>query len=926
MTRLPDSSPIDQGGDEGRRPAIEDAEQYYRALFDLSLDGLLLSKIDGTILDANPTACRLLGMTVDEIRARGRKGIIVPGPDVDAAIRERERNGRVSSEVTFIRKDGSTFRAEFGSVVLPGDSPVPRAFVVFQDISQRKRDEAALRESEERYERLLDTAHENVWEIDENFRYTYWSPKIVQVIGYEPEELLGKTPFDLMAPGEAERLAELFGRIAAERVAFHDLESVSVHKDGLLVIAETTGIPLFAEDGSFRGYWGTSRDVTEHRRAEQELERSYDLLAKLAAQIPGAIYQYRLYPDGRACLPWASEAIRDVFEVTPEDVRQSAMPIIDRLHPDDRDRVVNLILESARTLERFHAEYRVVLPEKGLRWHMSDSSPERADDGGTLWHGVTLDITERKEMEEALRLSEDRYRQLVESAHDWIWECDEGGRFTFASPRLFDMLGYRPEEILGKTVIEFMPPDQAERMGPLLHSFATAKQPFHDLESVNLHKDGHLVFVETTGVPILDRDGNLLGFRGMDRDVTERKRADEALRDSEERLRQSQKLEAIGRLAGGIAHDFNNLLTAIMGYGDFVLSDPEFALTRWHSDVRQIKAAAERAAGLTQQILAFSRRQRLQSEIVSINDLISEITPLLLRTLGEDVEFVTVLSPDVAMVDVDPHQFTQVLMNLAVNARDAMPSGGVLTLRTDNVRLDEKFAAKDPDISPGDYVRLSVSDTGVGIDPGAIPLLYEPFYTTKPPGKGTGLGLPTVYGVVKQSRGAITVQSIPGRGTTFEVFLPRAKPEDAEEALGDRDVDVSPGAQSPRQERVLLVEDEEAVRRLTERMLENLGYAVQSAANGPQALALLEAPDALIDLLVTDVVLPGGIDGGEIARRARLVRKDLAVLYISGYTRNVVLGSGDSDENVHFLEKPFTSQRLALKVREALDEAKKTAN
>jgi two-component system cell cycle sensor histidine kinase/response regulator CckA len=769
-------------------------EQYFRALFDLSLDGLLLSTIDGTILDANPTARELLGMTVEEICARGRAGLLVPGSEVDAAVKERQEKGKVAVEVSFIRKDGTTFRAEVSSVVLPGDSPVPRAFVVFRDISQRVRAEAAVRESEERYQRLLDTAHECAWQVDENFRYTYWSPKISQLLGYEPEELLGKTPFDLMAPGEADRVTEAFGRIKSTQAAFHDLESVGVHKDGHLVITETTGVPLFSENGGFHGYWGTSRDVTEHRHTEQELQQGHALLAKLAAQIPGAIYQYRLYPDGRACLPWTSEAIRDVFEVTPEEVREDATPILDRLHPEDRDRVIGLIMESARTVEKFHVEYRVILPNKGVRWHMSDSSPQRTDDGGALWHGITLDITERKE-------------------------------------------------------------------------------------------------------------------------------AEEALRESDERLRQSQKLEAIGRLAGGIAHDFNNLLTAIMGYGDFVLSDPEFKRTRWHSDVRQMMAAAERAAGLTQQILAFSRRQRLQLKMVSINDLVNELTPLLHRTLGEDVEFVTVLGSDLAMVEVDPHQFTQVLMNLAVNARDAMPDGGVLTIRTDNVCLDEEAAVKDPGIVPGEYVRLSVSDTGVGIEPGAIPLLYEPFYTTKSPGKGTGLGLPTVYGVVKQSRGTIMVKSTPGEGTTFEVLLPRAKPERVELMLAGEHDETGADPASPPQERVLLVEDEEAVRRLTERMLENSGYTVQSAANGPQALAILETPGSRIDLLVTDVVLPGGIDGGEIARRARLVRPHLAVLFVSGYTRNVVLGSGDTDENVHYLEKPFTARRLALKVREALDAA-----
>jgi PAS domain S-box-containing protein len=649
--------------------ATESFEQYYRALFDLSLHGVLLTKSDGTVLDANPTACRLLGMTAEEICARGREALLAPGPEVEAGIKERREKGRVATEVSFIRKDGTTFRAELLSVLLPDESDIPRAFVVFGDISERERHQNALKES-------------------------------------------------------------------------------------------------------------------------------HDLLVKLAAQVPGAIYQFRQFPDGHACLPWASDAIRDVFEVTPEEVAASATPIFDRLHPEDRDRVLRIIDESGRTLERFHVEYRVILPTKGLRWHLADSVPERLTDGGTLWHGIILDITEQR-------------------------------------------------------------------------------------------------------------------------------RAEEALRESEERLRQAQKLEAIGRLAGGVAHDFNNLLTTIIGYSDFVLSDPEFRRTPWYSDVGQIKMAAERASGLTRQILAFSRQQRLQSEIVSVNDLIREITPLLNRTLGEDVEVVTCLDPDISPVKVDPAQFTQVLMNLAVNARDAMPDGGRLTFATDNVWLDERSSLDDPDVVPGPYVRVAVSDTGVGIEPSALPLLYEPFYTTKTPGSGTGLGLPTVYGIVKQSGGTIAVRSTPGKGTTFEVFLPHAHERDLEPVPDGRTRPTMTTSTDQTRERVLLLEDDEALRRLTERMLETMGYAVQSVATGDEALAALESPDAQFALLVSDVVLPGTLDGGEVARRAKLIHKDLAVLFVSGYTRDVTLGTGHPGESVIFLPKPFNAQQLAVKVREALLEVGK---
>ncbi len=533
------------------------------------------------------------------------------------------------------------------------------------------------------------------------------------------------------------------------------------------------------------------------------------------------------------------------------------------------------------------------------------------------------DITARRRAEEALLQSEKRYRQMVESAHDWIWEVDEDARYTLASPKILEILGYKPEEVLGKTPFDLMPPEEAQRVMARFGPIPKPGESFFSFENVNLHKDGHLVAVETTGVPVLDENGVFRGYTGVDRDITERRRAEEALRQSEARQRQSQKMEAIGRLAGGIAHDFNNLLTTIIGYTDLMMSDFEFEGTRWFEDMQEIKAAAERAGGLTQQILAFSRRQRLQTEVISVNSLVTEIAPLLRRTMGEDIELVTHLDPDVGLVDVDPQQFTQSLMNLAVNARDAMPSGGQLTFSTNNVWLDEHSPNKDPDTAPGSYARVAVSDSGVGIEPSALPLIYEPFYTTKPPGQGTGLGLPSVYGVVKQSGGAITVESIPGEGTTFEIFLPRAKDAQSPQPSDDRPDDKGVAPEASPQQRVLVVEDEEAVRKLTERILKQLGYAVESAANGPDALAILHATkDFPIDLLLTDVVLPGGLDGGEIARRAKALRNDLAVLYVSGYSRNAVLDSVDAEASVHYLEKPFTAEQLALKVRDALEAAK----
>ena len=400
----------------------------------------------------------------------------------------------------------------------------------------------------------------------------------------------------------------------------------------------------------------------------------------------------------------------------------------------------------------------------------------------------------------------------------------------------------------------------------------------------------------------------------LEREAEERREAEEALQKSEEQLRQSQKMEAMGQLAGGIAHDFNNLLTTIIGYSDLMLAPDADALGSPRADVQEIRKAAERASALTRQILAFSRRQTLRPEVLSINAEVENMGRMLRRTLGEDIDLVTHLHPDLGLVKVDEAQLGQVLMNLALNARDAMPGGGRLTLETTNVDLGSEYCQVHPETAPGPFVMLAVSDTGVGMDEEAKSRAFEPFYTTKEPGKGTGLGLATVYGVVKQSGGNIFVYSEPGKGTTFKIYLPRV---DGGERGRSRK---RPAAGSlAGKETILVVEDEAAVCGLIERILRELGYRVLTSPSGDQALSRLREEDSSIDLLLTDMVLPGGLQGNELSDAARVRWPNLPVIHMSGYTRNAVVHSGGLDGGVNYLEKPFTPEGLARRVREVLD-------
>ena len=395
----------------------------------------------------------------------------------------------------------------------------------------------------------------------------------------------------------------------------------------------------------------------------------------------------------------------------------------------------------------------------------------------------------------------------------------------------------------------------------------------------------------------------------------EHKYVEESLRASDERLRQAQKMEAIGQLAGGIAHDFNNLLTAIIGYSDLIAVslDTDHRPDDLKRDIEQIRTAAQRAAQLTGQILAFSRRQALRPQVVSLNDLVDEVRPLLQRTLGENIEISFELQPELGRCEVDPHQLVSALMNLAVNARDAMPDGGRLTIATNEVTLDEEYCAVHDDCRPGEYVGLTVSDTGVGIDREVLPRIFEPFFTTKDPGRGTGLGLSTVHGVVKQSGGSVSVRSEPGRGTSFEIYLPRSQ----------KPVQPTATVPAPRPgavggETILVVEDEEALRALLKLALESAHYSVLLAQDGPEALKLLGSATP-IDLLLTDLVLPGGVQGTDVCQKARALRPGLAVIQMSGYSHNTAIQADAFGGDIDYLEKPFTTDALKQKIRQALD-------
>ncbi len=401
-------------------------------------------------------------------------------------------------------------------------------------------------------------------------------------------------------------------------------------------------------------------------------------------------------------------------------------------------------------------------------------------------------------------------------------------------------------------------------------------------------------------------------IRELEDSEDKRKEAEEALRKSEEQLRQWQRVEAIGRLAGGVAHDFNNLLMTILGCSELLLRDfdPE---DRRREEVEEIRRAAQRATSLTHQLLAFGRRQVLQPRVLDLNEIVENMNRMLRRMIGEDIQFLTILTPRLWPVKVDPGQIEQVIMNLVVNARDAMPDGGRLTLETSNLNLDEEYARRHISVKPGAYVMMAVTDTGCGMDAETRSHLFEPFFTTKEKGKGTGLGLSTVYGIIKQSGGNVWAYSEVGRGSTFKVYLPRA--EEAVKSYKPKEI---ASAAAKGTETILLVEDEDAVRTMISRVLQGSGYTVLEACQGKEAIEVCQKHRGLIHLMVTDVIMPQ-MSGRELAERLGAVRPEMKVLFMSGYPDNAIVHHGVLDAGTAFLQKPFTLSALENKVREVLE-------
>jgi two-component system cell cycle sensor histidine kinase/response regulator CckA len=765
------------------------------------------------------------------------------------------------------------------------------------EIEDRARAEKAHRNSEQMLSHILATSPVGTAYFEDG-KLKWANNAMIKMFGHANEdEYIGRAAADFYASKQEYKRVQslLYGSL--ERGGTAEAEARFKRNDGELFHGLIkTSVP--GPGGPRTGTITTIVDISERKESEQQLSLSEERYRTLVEESFDGIFVQK-----GTKIVFANTRLHEMLGYQKGELEgQDHWEVY---HPDYQT-ITRERAQARMRGEQVPSQYEVRLQRKDGSAIDGEINAKAVEFGGEPGVQVWVrDITERKAAEEELRKSERKYRKILETIIEGYHEVDLAGNLTLVNDSLCSLAGYSREELLGLNYSKLMDKSNANEAFRVYNEvFRTgAANPACELEITR--KDGTKATVLASVSLIRDSEGRPAGFRGMFRDITEYKRL-------EEQLRQAAKMEAIGHLAGGIAHDFNNLLTAMMGYTNILMQQlPEQG--GHQRKLAQVNRAAERAAVLTHQLLAFSRKQLLDMRVMDLNEVITDFEIMLRRLIGENIEIVTALDPAIGTVKGDRGQVEQILMNLTINARDAMPNGGRLVIETANAVLGEEYALAHPEVRPGDYVMMAASDTGHGMDADTLSRIFDPFFTTKQKGIGTGLGLSTVYGIVKQHDGHVAVYSEPGQGTTFKIYLPRVQ---GEARRSPKKLSTQPAPRG--NETILVVEDEEMLRNLACEALDMLGYSTIVASDAEEAIALCKKHEGPIELLLTDVVLPK-MDGrtlyGELSKECPNMR----VLYVSGYAENFIVRHGVLDPDVHFLQKPFSLDALGHRVREVLD-------
>jgi two-component system, cell cycle sensor histidine kinase and response regulator CckA len=896
---------------------IEQSEERYRDMVELSPFGILTFDLKGLVTSANHAFLNLSSYSEKEIVNK----YIPQLPTIDKALVPEylkifasvlKRKSALPIVFPWIHKDGSKRMGEAYAAPLKKGKRIMGLQALVLDITERKKAEEELQSNSE----IIRNINEGIFLVGRaDNKIKYANAKFNEMLGYNPGELIGKDASMLNSPTERTP-TETIDQIRETHIKTEEWhgEVKNIKKDGTHLWCYAN-VSIF-DHGTFgRVSVSANLDITERKQVEKELLDAQDLLVEAQRMAKIGSWQRDLITNE---ISWSKE-VYTIFGLD-ETYQPSLESVAEWIHPDDRWVVAPETVEKNIQRGIQSAEYRIIDQKtKAIKYVVNKGETLKDSEGKPVRNiGLFQDVTERRLAEEQLKVSLTKYQVLFDSFPLGVTVTDKAGNIKESNKEAERLLGLpttkqQKRRIDGRewTIIGAdgtpMPADEYASVRALKE-----KRLVENVVMGIVKGTGDITWINVTAAPIPLEDYGVAIAYG---DITDRKNTEDALRKSEEQLKQAQKLESVGQFAGGVAHDFNNILTTIIGYSDIIFMAEDLTDTM-RKAVQEIRNSSDRAASLTKQLLAFSRKQIMRPQQINLNKLILNTTNMLLRLIPENISFNTMLGSEIEIIKADPGQLEQVFMNLVVNAVDAMPEGGKQTVETKNTHQEISHHPEHLEFIPGDYVELTVSDTGDGMDKETLAQVFDPFFTTKDVGKGTGLGLSTVYGIVKQSDGYIWGDSDLGKGSTFTVWFPVVVAEELETE--------GPSAQEQKEkvsgeETILFVEDEEQIRTVVKLILTSQGYSIIEASNGNEALSVIEeAGYPNIDCLITDVIMPE-MGGKELSEELLEKYPKVKTLFISGYSEDSISHHHVLNEGTYFLEKPFSTQALSEKIREMLD-------